>query len=134
MFISVSKSGYDRHGSQFTHGYFLMLMSAESAVNANPAGDHPIRGLVRFVRMSQSGAWMVAGLNIKDYKLFLSGSYGSDGLIKTVPDDLFELGVDLPDELRQAWATGGCWNSCGSEAEAMKAWAIEQFRNVIYKG
>ena len=66
---------------------------------------------------------MMARLTVKGHKLSLSGSYGADGLTKDVPKEVYELGVDLPDELRKAWSEGGGWNSAGSEGPKMFEWA-----------
>jgi len=37
------------------------------------------------------------------------------------------LGVDVPKDLYDLWSKGGGWNSCGSEAKAMKEWATKTF-------
>jgi hypothetical protein len=57
----------------------------------------------------------------------MSGCYGNDGLpmtIEKIPKDAKEV----PQELVEAWNTGGGWNSCGSEAPAMAEWAKETFK------
>lgn len=127
MFIQASKYGYNRHGEQFCHGYFLILMAREN-------GDRKdVRGLIRFVRMGQLGHFMMARLTVKKHKLSLSGSYGADGLIMTVPDEVFELGLPLPTELYEAWAKGDGWNSAGSEAPLMTKWAKENFKRLRNK-
>ena len=61
------------------------------------------------------------------HRLGLSGSYGSDGLPKSVPDEVYEAGIELPQELYDAWNHGGGWNGAGSEATAMRAWALANF-------
>jgi hypothetical protein len=57
------------------------------------------------------------------YSVSLSGAYGGDGLTRSVPRPVYEIGTDLPDELRKAWNEGGGHNSAGNEAPLMDAWA-----------
>lgn len=88
---------------------------------------YPLRGIVRYVRMRQLGAWMMGRARIHNTSITLSGSYGSDGLPCTVPDAVYEAGTLLPNALYEAWNTGGGWNGAGSEAPAMRAWALKTF-------
>ena len=67
---------------------------------------------------------MTGFIKINNTDIFLSGSYGSDGLIKSVPMEVYSFGVKLPQELYEAWKNGGGWNSCGSEAPSIREWAI----------
>lgn len=152
MFVTNHNSGYTRDGSQFAQGYFLMLMQPNSHHCENEAcegyklpvdgewdrceacgefmtieSDAPIRGLVRFVRMTQLGHFMMGAVRVKGHKLVLSGAYGEDGLIMTVPRDVYNLGKDLPAELVEQWNRGGGWNSAGSEADDMRKWARANF-------
>jgi hypothetical protein len=83
-----------------------------------------IRALVRRVAMHQCGHWMMGSAEAFGHKLSLSGSYGGDGLTVTVPRDVFEKAVPIPQELHEAWNKGGGWNSAGSEAGAMREWAL----------
>lgn len=87
------------------------------------ANHHPIRAIVRYVRMRQLGHFMIGSARIGKTRITLSGSYGSDGLPKTVPDEVYEAGTPLPQELYDAWNKGGGWNSAGNEREAMEKWA-----------
>ena len=91
------------------------------------SNSYKIRGLVRYVRMKQFGNWMMGTARILNTSITLSGSYGSDGLPCSVPDAVYDLGVELPDELYQAWNKGGGWNGAGSEAQGMKHWALKTF-------
>lgn len=86
--------------------------------------SYPLRAIVRYVRMRQVGHWMMGSARIGSHRITLSGSYGSDGLPTTVPDSVYKLGVPLPQELYDAWSNGGGWNCAGSEAEAMRKWAL----------
>jgi hypothetical protein len=86
---------------------------------------YPMRGIVRYVRMRQLGHFMMGSARVGKTRLTLSGSYGSDGLPTTVPDEVYEMGVALPQTLYDAWNNGGGWNTAGSEADAMRQWAKE---------
>lgn len=89
--------------------------------------DYPFRALVRYTRLVQFGHFMMGTVRVGNHKLTLSGSYGSDGLPMSVSDEVYEAGVELPADLRKQWSEGGGWNSCGSEAPALRAWAIKTF-------
>lgn len=91
------------------------------------ASKQPLRAIVRYVRMRQCGQFMMGSARVGKHNLILSGSYGGDGLPKSVPDEVYEAGVELPQELYDAWNNGGGWNSAGSEAPAMRAWALANF-------
>ena len=88
---------------------------------------YPMRAIVRYVRMCQFGNFMMGRARIHNTSITLSGSYGSDGLPCSVFDDVYAAGVELPSELYQAWNTGGGWNGAGSEAKAMREWALMTF-------
>ena len=125
MFIT-SRRGCDRNGQQIAHGRFLMLMVTPNAPR------NKVRGLVRFVRMHQLGNFMMARLTVKaggaSHKLSLSGCYGSDGLLLDVPQEVYDLGVDLPSHLYDKWAKGGGHNGAGSEGIDIYEWAKETFK------
>jgi hypothetical protein len=127
MFVTVSKGGYTRDDSQFSQGYFLILMHPKKTLEEMLAHkpDPPVRGLVRFVRMSQCGHFMMGRINVKGHRIVLSGSYGADGLICDVPQEVYDLGEELPQELYDAWNSGGGWNGAGSEAPKMRGWGLE---------
>lgn len=55
----------------------------------------------------------------------VEGTYGNNGLpmdVDTLPPDA-KL---LPRELYDAWNKGGGWNGPGSEAGAMREWALRE--------
>jgi hypothetical protein len=146
MFIVTKRSGHTRVGAQFAQGYFLILAQPEIPMfdtegNYIPHDKQiawPIHGIVRYVSMSQYGHWIMGRLRHKDAKdgcISLSGSYGSDGLICTVPMALYEVGTPLPQDLYEAWNKGNGWNSAGSEASAMRVWGLsllsERQRRII---
>ena len=119
MFITCT-SGYTRDGSQTAKGMFLMLCQREGLEHNN---DTP-RAIVRHCSMSQCGHFMMGTIRVKNHSITVSGSYGSDGLFKSVPDDVYDLGVDLPTNLYEQWKNGGGWNSAGSEGSSIRQWAI----------
>lgn len=124
MFLTNSRSGYRvRDGEQFAHGKFLILMSPPDGVDRTK-----VRAIVRHVRMWQSGPYMVAFIRVKGHKVYLSGAYGSNGLLTDVPKEVYDIGEDLPPELYEKWSKGGGWNSTGSEAPDMRKWAQETFK------
>ena len=88
---------------------------------------YPLRALVRYARLKQLGHFMMGTARVGQHSLTLSGSYGNDGLPMSVPDDVYEAGVELPQHLYDAWNKGGGWNGAGSEATAMREWAILTF-------
>lgn len=70
---------------------------------------------------------MMANAEWHGYKMTLSGSYGNDGLTTDVEREVYDLATPVPQELIEAWNKGGGWNSAGSEAEAMRDWALQTF-------
>jgi hypothetical protein len=91
------------------------------------SNSYPLRAIVRYVRMRQLGHFMMGSARVNGHSLTLSGSYGSDGLPTSVPDDVYDAGVELPQYLYDAWNKGGGWNSAGSEAAQMREWAKQTF-------
>lgn len=122
MFIKTRKSGYTRDGQQFAHGLFLLLVSPKESA---PIGTNNVRAIVRFVRLTQFGHWMMGSAWIGGKRIAVSGAYGNDGLTCDVDDDIYNQAVPLPDDLYQAWNKGGGWNSSGSEGPAMREWTLE---------
>ena len=103
-------------------------IDAQGCTNFSPVSNsYLIRALVRYTRLRQCGHWMMGTVRIEDHSLTVSGSYGGDGLPTSVPDELYSLGVDVPTELVDAWSNGGGWNGAGSEAGAMREWALKTF-------
>jgi len=77
--------------------------------------------------MKQLGQFMVANAKWKGHKLTLSGTYGNDGLPRSVAREVYDLAKELPPELVKAWNEGEGWNGAGKEAEAMIVWALKEF-------
>lgn len=90
--------------------------------------NYPIRAIVRHTSMRQLGHFMMGFARVLGHRITLSGSYGGDGLTCTVPDAVYDAGIELPGELREAWNNGGGWNSSGSEDPMMRKWALENLQ------
>ncbi len=118
MYINGASVYYKGTTQHIRKGDFLILMQPD---NQPPKGNN-IRAIVAKVAMSQVGYFMMGKVRIGGKSITLSGSYGSDGLPTTVPDEIWVKGVPLPDSLYEAWRKGGGWNGSGSEAWAMAAW------------
>lgn len=133
MYITSKYSGYNRHGEQTAAGKFLILMQPKAPEGMRAADavhyetSAPIRAIVRYVRMRQFGNFMMGTARIGKHRVTLSGSYGSDGLPCTVPQEAYEMGVEVPAHLIEMWNKGGGWNSAGNEATEMRKWALESF-------
>lgn len=127
MFIDTGNTRvwYTRNGQQAS-GHFLVLMQP----NDEPVrrGVNNLRALVRTVKLSQLGQFMMGDLRVGPFVITVSGTYGSDGLPVDVPRKVWEHGVPLPDYLFEAWNKGGGWNGAGSEAGEMRKWARENIK------
>jgi hypothetical protein len=119
MFIGNARGGYTRDGQQRASGDYLILMQPGD----ERVGGNNLRAMVRMVKMSQLGQFMMGTFKAGAHEVTVSGAYGSDGLPATVARELWELGEPLPDDLFEAWNNGGGWNGPGAEAEAMRLWA-----------
>lgn len=83
-----------------------------------------IRAIVRRVALHQCGHFMMGSARAFGHRIPISGTYGSDGLPRTVPDAVFEKAIPIPTELHERWNNGGGWNGAGSEAPSMVEWAL----------
>lgn len=126
MFLTCDKRGYGENG-QFIHGYFLMLVQSRDL----PIGKDNFRATIVYSRYSQCGQFMMGIIRKFGQKLVLSGSYGSDGLPKTVSHDFYEKCTPIPAELYEKWAKGGGWNSAGSEWNSMREFGLELMKKEI---
>jgi hypothetical protein len=99
---------------------FLLMVQPKYQTN------YPVKMCIRRVVLRQFGHFMMGNARIYGHVVTVSGAYGSDGLPMSVPKEVYEmLRITLPDELYEKWKHGGGWNSCGSEAPAMRKWAID---------
>ncbi len=129
MYIANQKSGYNkRDGDQWATGTFLVLCDNKDDPKTTEDGSWMRAFVLKNVRMWQSGAWMVAVVLVGDEQeeVILSGSYGSNGLSRSVSKDLFDKATPIPKELYDAWCKGEGWNSAGSEAPSMREWALSE--------
>ena len=125
MFISGGQACYTRSGEQRSRlGDFLILVSCDEL----PLGSDNFRACVVRTHLEQFGCWMMGRCKVRGTEVVLSGSYGSDGLTKSVSRDIFDVCVPVPSELFEAWNKGGGWNSCGDESVAMRRWARENLK------
>ena len=132
MYIKKTFSGYTYDGQQITHRQWFLILVQDQDKRVNGHGS--IRAFVRKVAMQQCGHFMMGYAKVHGQSLIMSGSYGSDGLPKDVSHELYEKAFPLPDDLYDAWAKGEGWNSAGSEAQKMRAWAKENFASLAPKG
>ena len=131
MYIKNTRSYYESDGTQHAgRQWFLILVQDEN----EKCGPDNMRAIVRKVALEQCGHFMMGYARAFGHKLILSGSYGSDGLPKSVPSDVFDRAVPLPSELYDAWNHGGGWNSAGNEAKDMRQWAIDNFEQLAPNG
>jgi hypothetical protein len=121
VYIEPTRTGYDGTEQVARRARFLILVQPESN------GPLKLRAFVRKVALRQCGHFMMGRARIFGRTYVISGAYGSDGLPLTVPDEVYNHAVPVPAELQEAWNQGGGWNSAGSEAPAIRAWALETF-------
>lgn len=122
MFVRNAAGGY-RGTNQVAWGWFLLLFQ-------HPHSDIPraqLRACIRYVHLSQCGHFMMGSARVGPHTIVVSGPYGSDGLPCTTPPDLWERLHPVPDDLQDAYWSGGGHNSAGSEAPKLRAWANDHF-------
>lgn len=128
MYIRPTISGYDRSGEQVARrGDFLIILELDQGFPVK-GPKAPLRAVVRKVALHQCGCWMMGRANIGGKWLVVSGAYGSDGLPKTVPAEVYERGIQLPPEVEAAFWKGDGHNSSGSEGPTLRQWALETFK------
>ena len=105
---------------------FLLLLQPNQATISESCRPENTYAVVRQVALKQMGHWMMGRANLSGKWVVVSGGYGNDGLpmsIPTLPRDA----QPLPRELYDAWSNGGGHNGPGSEASALRKWAIDTF-------
>jgi hypothetical protein len=121
MFLKVTRQGHT-----WREGPFLILF--------DNGATKDLRALVRRVRLSQCGHFMMGRVEVAGFKIGLSGGYGGDGLSIGVFDmldnaprwpGLWEKLHPVPQDLREAYRVGGGWNAPGAEALEFHAWATK---------
>jgi hypothetical protein len=135
MYIENTTTYYVGTEQRARKARFLILLQPDKEESGDKeATGNNLRGIVRQVALQQLGHFMMGRVKISEHRLSVSGAYGHDGLPCTVPREVWIKGTPLPKELYDAWNKGGGWNSAGSEAPAMRIWALTflvPFRNGI---
>lgn len=122
MYLKAGRTYYRGTEQHACRGDFLLLLQLPGMDKTGPEHTY---ACVRKVALRQLGHFMMGRANIAGQWVTVSGSYGSDGLpmtVKALPKDA----KPLPRELYDAWNKGGGWNGAGSEAQAMRDWAIDK--------
>lgn len=123
----IDRSGHSYYaGTEQRHSRAPFLILVQPDAWEDRAA--PIRALVRKVALHQCGHFMMGSARAFGKRIPISGSYGADGLPRSVPKEVYEKAVPVPQELLDAWNNGGGWNSCGSEAPLMAEWARKTFK------
>lgn len=135
--------GYDRDGSEWARGPFLVIMDHET--ERYPDGVKKLRVFVRRATLRQCGHFMsgtiVAKLDGCDITISVEGTYGNNGLPhdsgfknhadKSIKYDerplvnLWDVAHELPEELTRAFWKGGGHNGAGAEGPSIRKWAEE---------
>ena len=119
MYIKGSHRGYRGTEQVAYRAEFLLLLQSRDG----PCDHTNTYGVVRKVALRQLGHFMMGKANLGGKWISVSGTYGSDGLPMTV-DILPKDAKPLPREVYDAWNKGGGHNSSGTEAPAMRHWAM----------
>lgn len=140
MFINRTIGGYTRDGEQFARGRFLCVFHSNQFKRAEETGrdwrEHPkelrrkLYATVRYCHLKQFGHWMMGTVSIGGSRVTVSGAYGGDGLpmdLEKLPETARSRLVEVPADLAEKFWNGGGHNSAGTEADAMRTWALETF-------
>ena len=107
---------------------FLLLIQPKQPTIGEECRAENTYAIVRRVALRQFGHFMMGRARLRGNQwITVSGAYGGDGLPRTV-DALPKDAVLLPRELYDAWSKGGGHNGAGSEAKAIRVWALETFK------
>lgn len=127
MYIKPTYSYYRGSEQCATRAPFLLLLQLDKGSGSITCCAENAYAVVRKVALRQCGHWMMGRANLGGKWVTVSGAYGNDGLMMTV-ETLPKDAVRLPLDLYEKWNKGGGHNSAGSEASAMRAWALETFK------
>jgi hypothetical protein len=126
VYIETTTRYYVGSEARIRKARFLILCQPNDVAHKDPMPAP--RALVRKVALLQCGHFMIGVARAWGRSLKLSGDYGDDGLALAVPPEVYERAEIVPDELVREWNKGGGWNTAGSEREAMRAWALNTFK------
>jgi hypothetical protein len=129
VFVKDARGGYNRHGEQFAYGWFLLIFQRDWTPGAEPQ-PLELRACIRYAHLAQCGHFMMGTVSVGACRISLSGSYGHDGLPLTAPAGIWERLHPVPKDLQDAFWSGGGHNSAGSEAPALRAWALAHFKDL----
>lgn len=127
MYLKLGGTYYVGTSQHARRGPFLLLLQVEKPTISETCSPDNTYAVVRQVALSQCGHFMMGRVRLGAEYHAVSGTYGNDGLPMTVavlPQDA----VKLPCELYNAWSNGGGHNGAGSEATAMREWALKEFK------
>ena len=104
------------------------LSADEEAAGYAEVVYHPpfteMRCFVRHVRMQQLGHFMVGDMQLGSKRIYVEGTYGANGLPKSLGRRIWEAGLPLPKELCELWAgASGGHNCAGEEGPRIANWA-----------
>ena len=123
MYLRPAFTYYHGTEQRAARGRFLILLSLKN----QPIGPNNTFAVVRTVALSQLGHFMCGRANINGRWVYVEGTYGNNGLTRDV-DVLPKDAQPLPRALYDAWNKGGGHNGAGSEANALKTWALATFK------
>jgi hypothetical protein len=127
MYLRRTATYYRGSTQHAARAPFLLLLQPERATIADTCTAANTYACVRLVALEQCGHYMMGRARLGGTHWHtLSGAYGNDGMPKSVRS-LPRDAVPLPAHLYAAWSNGGGHNSCGAEADAMRAWALATF-------
>lgn len=116
-------------GDQYATGDFLIVFEQPFASIHDRPLRPELRALVRRVRLSQTGHFMMGSAQIAGkHTVTLSGAYGSDGLPSDLKDDqghLWDRLHPIPQDLQDAFWEGGGHNTSGKEGPVLRRWALD---------
>lgn len=133
MYIQPTRTYYQGTELCASRGLFLILCHPKLPGYKHADYFTETRALVRKVALRQCGHWMMGTARAYGHSLTLSGSYGADGLILEVPQEVYDRAFPVPRELMEAANNGGGWNSAGSKADLFRKWALNHLPELTGK-
>jgi hypothetical protein len=143
MFLTSKRGFHRRNGTQWVCGTFLWVVLPDApppGVEHDPSRlYHPpfalARAFVRSVTMTQSGHFMSGPITVGPYQGWVEGTYGANGLPDDAPTWVWSAGVQVPEDIMNAWAKGeGGHNGGGAEMLELGKWARQHLRELRRAG
>lgn len=127
MYLNRTTTYYRGSAQCAQRGPFLILLQpTRDSIKATCAPENTY-AIVRKVALQQLGHFMMGAANICGEWRTVSGTYGHDGLpleVPTLPSDA----KPVPRAIYELWNHGGGHNGAGSEAAALREWALKEFK------